>query len=394
LFPSPLPVIVSRFLRREAAALPAGVEVFLSAVESAATRGSRPELSELAAGRRSSLLRHVTDRRTRQRWTKLLPESALAQVVRGLAPLRHRELLDAAEVLATAWAEVAPPGRPALTGRRMMWSFLLEFLARRRGTEASVGRLVSEFFAHVARRLRRTATDRGALGERLLESARRRAHAGGRGTVVAALHHDRSRLLASWESPPRRRSRPPNRDARLEPAPAGESADPLYIDNAGLVLAAPFLPHLFATLDLLERDERGKARLRSGKVASRAVHLLQYLVDARTASPEPALALNKVLCGLPVEFPVEREVATTEHDLEACDALLRSLLAQWTVVSDTSVAGLRETFLQRQGRLERTSDAWKLRLQRTTVDVLVDEVPWSISVIFHDWMAEPVHVSW
>ena len=74
--------------------------------------------------------------------------------------------------------------------------------------------------------------------------------------------------------------------------------------------------------------------------------------------------------------------------------MLRSLLANWTIVQNTSVAGLQETFLQREGRLERTSEGWKLRVQRKTVDVLVDEVPWSLSMIFHRWMPQPLQVAW
>ncbi len=58
------------------------------------------------------------------------------------------------------------------------------------------------------------------------------------------------------------------------------------------------------------------------------------------------------------------------------------------------MTGLRQTFLQREGKLERGADAWKLRVQRKTVDVLVDQVPWSLSVVFHPWMREPVHVTW
>jgi hypothetical protein len=58
------------------------------------------------------------------------------------------------------------------------------------------------------------------------------------------------------------------------------------------------------------------------------------------------------------------------------------------------MAGLRETFLQREGKLQRTHDGWKLRVQRKTLDVLVDQIPWSISVVFHAWMPQPIHVTW
>jgi Contractile injection system tape measure protein len=400
LFPSPLPEVVERFLLREAAGGPAGSEAFAAAVRTAAARGTE----QGGPGATEFIARHVADRRLRQRWAKSLPEAVLVRVVQRLAPRHHRELLDAAEVLGAAWEEAAPPEHPSLTGRRAFWSFMLDFLARNPGGNASVERLSAAFFDHVAKRYRASAAKRAAAGARLLESASRRARAGGRGGLVAALHHGRSRILAAWESPARRKTpeppvAPATRDRRrsksgkVGEAESSVEAEPLYVENAGLALAGPFLPHLLQTLDLLEEVD-GKARVREGEAASRAVHLLQYLVDGRTSAPEPQLILNKIFCGLPLDAPVEREIELTERERETADALLRSLLANWKILSNTSVAGLQETFLQREGRLHRTPEGWKLQVQRKTVDVLVDEVPWSLSVIFHRWMPEALLVTW
>lgn len=176
-----------------------------------------------------------------------------------------------------------------------------------------------------------------------------------------------------------------------ESLPLGE---PLYIDNAGLVLTAPFLPMLFNSLNMLRKDENGKSHWPDQETASRGVHLLQYLVDERVSAPEPLLVLNKLLCGLPLAMPVEKSIAMTDGELAACEKLLRSMLANWKALSGTSIAGLRETFFQRQGRLEQSDIGWKLQVQRKTVDVLVDQIPWSIAVIFHVWMPGALHVTW
>ena len=169
---------------------------------------------------------------------------------------------------------------------------------------------------------------------------------------------------------------------------------PIYINNAGLVLTGPFLPHLFQSLGMLHQDETGHTRLRDGKAVSRAVHLLQYLVDGRTDRPEPLLVLNKIMCGVPTATPVERVIEPTEQERELCERLLKAMLANWKIISHTSIAGLRETFLQREGKLERTPDGWKLQVQRKTLDVLVDQIPWSISVIFNTCMPQPLRVTW
>ena len=169
---------------------------------------------------------------------------------------------------------------------------------------------------------------------------------------------------------------------------------PIYINNAGLVLTSPFLPHLFQALDMLHQDETGDTRLRDSKAVSHAVHLLQYLVDGRTEAPEPLLVLNKIMCGVPTATPVEHAIEATEQERELCERLLKSMIANWKIISNTSIAGLRETFLQREGKLERTPDGWKLRVQRKTLDVLVDQIPWSISVVDHKWMPQSLYVNW
>jgi hypothetical protein len=145
---------------------------------------------------------------------------------------------------------------------------------------------------------------------------------------------------------------------------------------------------------MLEKDEKGRATWRRPQDAMRAVHLLQYLVDDRTSAPEPQLVLNKILCGLPTAAPLERAVELTGQEIEICGQLLNAVIANWPVLSGSSPAALRETFFQREGRLTREDDVWKLRVQRRTLDVLLDQIPWSYKMILHDWMQETVHVTW
>lgn len=187
---------------------------------------------------------------------------------------------------------------------------------------------------------------------------------------------------------------PPHAPFGLGPdEPEEPFREPIYIGNAGLILTGPFLPQLFQSLDMLERGEDGKPRLLADQI-SRAVHLLQWLVDGRTSAPEPLLCLNKILCGVPVPTPIARAIEPTRRELESCQTLLASVNGNWAIIKNTSIPGLQETFLQREGRLDRTSDGWRLFVQRKTIDVLLDQIPWSISTIADAWMNEPVFVTW
>jgi hypothetical protein len=168
------------------------------------------------------------------------------------------------------------------------------------------------------------------------------------------------------------------------------------VANAGLVLAAPYLPHLFRKLGLLREDDGAEPRhgLRDAEAVSRGVHVLQYLVDGRTHTPEHELALNKVLCGVPLSTPVDAYIELADEERATCDHLLAAIITNWGAIPGTSTAGLRETFLQREGRLDDRDGAWRLTVQRKTLDLLVDRLPWSISVILHPWMPMRLHVTW
>ena len=164
-------------------------------------------------------------------------------------------------------------------------------------------------------------------------------------------------------------------------AAANEPDRLIYIANAGLVLLHPYLPMLFDRLGLLGAD--GQAHIAPGAAASRACHLLQYLVDGRLDAPEPQLVLNKILCGLPTAVPVVRSIKADAADFVACDALLGAVIANWSVISNTSIDGLQETFLQREGRLRHGDNRWSLMVQRKTLDALTEQLPWDLSIIYH-----------
>ncbi|MCB1037622.1 MAG: hypothetical protein KDD47_27570, partial [Acidobacteria bacterium] len=173
-----------------------------------------------------------------------------------------------------------------------------------------------------------------------------------------------------------------------------EEGEGLYVANAGLVLISPFLPRLFERLGLLGEDESEERRLDGFDGASRAVHLLQYLVDGRTEAPEADLDLNKILAGWPLEEPVERAIEVSVIETEVAASLLGAVIAGWPNLGGTTVEGLQETFLRREGRLQRKEGGWCLEVQRKTVDVLMETIPWSFSVVLHPWMERPLHVSW
>jgi len=163
----------------------------------------------------------------------------------------------------------------------------------------------------------------------------------------------------------------------------------IRIANAGQILAAPYLPRLFGSLDLVEDGV-----FKSSEAQARAVHLLQYMVDGTSDTPEYGLVLNKILCGLDSVGSVNRGILIADAEREAIEGLLRGMVHNWQALGSTSVDGFRESFLQREGRLRLDSDGWHLAVDPEAFDMLLDRIPWSFSIVKHSWMNEVVYVDW
>lgn len=170
-----------------------------------------------------------------------------------------------------------------------------------------------------------------------------------------------------------------------EEIPYGES----NVLNAGLVIIAPYLQRLFNILELT-RD----GAFVSDDAKERAVHLLQYVVTAEGSTPEYRLALNKLLCGIHGGVPIVAGIEISEHEKTVIEQMLNGVIAHWSALGKTSIAGLRQTFLAREGQLSFVDESWQLRIPSSSFDMLLDRLPWSFAMIKYPWMRAPLHVTW
>lgn len=351
---------------------PAKAAAYAAAFADLADRDD-PDLAAFVAGARGRP-------RVQAHWAAALPLRARARLLGLLAKPKARMLLDAALLAAAAWRQAAPFGAPR-PSEQAIWEVLFAALGAPRDVEPGeiLALLVDSF-----------AGKNASLATQLRRRLANLTRDGGHASLAAALRR-----------PPRRASAP---EPRADPAtskgaaPRSKAAPPpagvAYVQNAGLVLLGPYLPQLFKRLDVLAAPEGEAPRLRDLDAATRAVHLLQYLVDRRLDAPEPQLVLNKLLCGLLPAETVGRRYEATEEDIEICEDLLRAVVAVWTVLRNTGASGLRETFLQRAGRLTFGTARHDLKVERKGYDVLIARIPWSISLVKHRWMPAPLYVDW
>jgi len=161
------------------------------------------------------------------------------------------------------------------------------------------------------------------------------------------------------------------------------------VRHAGLILLAPFLERFFEICALRDRKQW------IDKAAQyMAVHLLHYVCTGEEGRAEHALTLEKVCCGIALDEPIPRDlVLRAEQKTEAHD-LLASVIEHWKALKNTSIDGLRATFLTRDGVLTRRGDDWVLRVERKTLDILLDRIPWGYSTVAMPWNNYVIHVEW
>jgi hypothetical protein len=168
-----------------------------------------------------------------------------------------------------------------------------------------------------------------------------------------------------------------------------KNEETVYITNAGLVLLNPFLSTYFVRLGMMEGG-----RFVSADAQLRAVLLLQYLVNGTRHCAEHELVLNKILCNLPVEEPVVPEIILSGNEIKVSEELLKAVLNAWEKLRNTSIQGFQASFLQRPGALVFRDDAWHLRVEQRSYDVLLQTLPWTIGMIKTPWMDNFLYVEW
>lgn len=152
----------------------------------------------------------------------------------------------------------------------------------------------------------------------------------------------------------------------------------------------PFLVNLFQKLNLC-KDEVWIDKESQHK----AVLLTQYLITGQEIFFENELILNKILCGFPIDEVVNTKQKISQEEKEICNDLLLVVLEYWSVMKNSSLEALRETFLQRNGKLSVSGlCSYELWVEDKGVDILLEQLPWGIGMIQTPWMEELMTVNW
>lgn len=164
----------------------------------------------------------------------------------------------------------------------------------------------------------------------------------------------------------------------------------ILIENAGLVLLYPYFKNLFSSLQLLNAKD-----FKDEMCMQKAVVYLHYLVYGEMPEDECQLALNKILCGAtPETIILFNEISFTDEELSWSDTLKSMVIQHWTKLGSTTIQGLTETFLKRDGSLIFRANNYHVHVERKGFDVLLDTIAWPISIIRLPWNNYLISLNW
>ncbi|MEZ0128446.1 contractile injection system tape measure protein [Flavobacterium sp. LBUM151] len=160
-----------------------------------------------------------------------------------------------------------------------------------------------------------------------------------------------------------------------------------YINNAGLILIHPFLKQLFENCKLLNKDN-------TINDPEMAAHLLHYIATAKEQDYEHEMVFEKLLCNIPVNQTINRNITLSEEIKNHANEMLRAVLDNWEVMKNSSVALLQNEYLQRPGKIIFTGDNPKILVERKTQDILLDKIPWNLGIVKLAWKNKVIFVDW
>ena len=161
------------------------------------------------------------------------------------------------------------------------------------------------------------------------------------------------------------------------------------VKHAGIILLSPFLKFFFKNLNLLEANQ-----WKTKDAQYKAFHLLKFISTGLQQTPEYNLTLEKIICGVAIEEPIPLEIILSENEINESQSLLESVIEHWKAIKNTSVNGLREAFLKRDGILTEKENGWLLQVERKTLDILMEDIPWGYSTIAFPWNSNLICIEW
>jgi hypothetical protein len=178
---------------------------------------------------------------------------------------------------------------------------------------------------------------------------------------------------------------------KKEPAQFKPLEELIFVPNAGMVMVWPFYGQLFGFLKLLNPDKRSFV---DDEKRAKAAHILDYIVSKEINHPEETMMLNKVLVGMELDEPMMQIEELSDEEKELIEEMMGVAAQRSGVMKNGSADGLRETFMQREGRLKKEKDGWHLRVEAKAYDLILGRLQWGFNPVKIPWLTQKLTIEW
>ena len=161
-------------------------------------------------------------------------------------------------------------------------------------------------------------------------------------------------------------------------------------DVAGIVLIHPFLANYFRQVKLLDENDQ----FISLEKQIHAVHLLRYLTGKKERHHSHLLNVEKIICGLSPTFPIPMKYNISENEKKEAQDMYAAIKQYWKSISKTSIEGIQTSFIHRKGIITFEEPYWLIRVEGSTLDILMDDLPWEMSMLVFPWMDRNILIEW
>lgn len=161
------------------------------------------------------------------------------------------------------------------------------------------------------------------------------------------------------------------------------------IQNAGLVILNPFLLPLFENMNWCKGSVWTDFACHN-----KAVLATQYLVWGKQVCDDAQLELNKLICGFSVTQKIDDNTILRKQEIDECRKIMIAVVQHWSALKNTSIEGLQESFLQRNGKWSLKDGEAVLWVEKRTIDILLQQIPWGFSIIKTPWMDKVLQCNW
>jgi Contractile injection system tape measure protein len=175
----------------------------------------------------------------------------------------------------------------------------------------------------------------------------------------------------------------------------------LLASDAGLVLVWPFLKEWFIRETLLNEPGTGFINQSS---QLKALTLLHYISgnpqNCDNEIPVGSPVVANLLVGLAPETVIDEALELNQKEKERAQAFLTMIIGHWKAIKNMPVNSFQSLFIQREANCYENDTGWRIDIDKTTTDILLSKLPWSIGVISLPWLQcedgvqRLIHVNW